>query len=153
MKTIQWFLLLTRCHFQPLVTFGPSWLQMAPGERQKPFHFLHTRVLFICRKCAEILSTEILFLYFHGNIMGRKRTNRGVSGFIIWIFPDNLSMEILWGKNGFINLSGNAHLIFPWTIKRAKTDIFIKSLYWINPFSPHNISMDKWSGNIQIINP
>ena len=113
MKTIQWFLLLTRCHFQPLVTFGPSWLQMAPGERQKPFHFLHTRVLFICRKCAEILSTEILFLYFHGNIMGRKRTNRGVSGFIIWIFPDNLSMEILWGKNGFINMSGNAHLIFP----------------------------------------
>ena len=42
MKTIQWFLLLTRCHFQPLVTFGHSWLEMAPRERQKPFHFLHT---------------------------------------------------------------------------------------------------------------
>ena len=41
-KTIHWFLLLTRCHFQPLVTFGHSWLEMAPRERQKPFHFLHT---------------------------------------------------------------------------------------------------------------
>ena len=29
----------------------------------------------------------------------------------------------------------------------------MKSLYWINPFSPLNISMDNWSGNIQIINP
>ena len=29
----------------------------------------------------------------------------------------------------------------------------MKSLYWINPFSPRNISMDNWSGNIQIINP
>ena len=74
-------------------------------------------------------------------------------GFIICIFPDQLSMEILRGKNGFINLSGNAHLIFPWTIKGAKTEIFIKSLYWINPFSPINISTDKLSGNIQIINP
>ena len=42
MKTIQWFLLHIRCHFQPLVTFGYSWLEMAPHERQKPFHFLHT---------------------------------------------------------------------------------------------------------------
>ena len=42
MKTIQWFLLLTQCHFQPLVTFSHSWLEMAPGERQKPYHFLHT---------------------------------------------------------------------------------------------------------------
>ena len=94
-----------------------------------------------------------IILYFHGNIIGRKWTIRGISGFIIWIFPDQLSMEILRGENGFINLSGNAHLIFPWTIKRAKTDIFIKSLYWINPFLPLNISMDNWSGNIQIINP
>ena len=39
MKTIQWFLLLTRCHFQPL---GHSWLEMTPRERQKPFRFLHT---------------------------------------------------------------------------------------------------------------
>ncbi len=43
-KTIQWFLPLTRCHFQPLVTFGHSWLEMAPRERQKPFHFLNTSV-------------------------------------------------------------------------------------------------------------
>ena len=42
MKTIQWFLLLTRCHFQPRVTEGHSWLEMAPSESQKPFHFLHT---------------------------------------------------------------------------------------------------------------
>ena len=42
MKTIQWFLLLSRCHFQPSVTFGHSWLQMTPRERQKPFHFLRT---------------------------------------------------------------------------------------------------------------
>ena len=39
---MQWFLLNTRYHFQPLVTFGHSWLEMAPHERQKPFHFLHT---------------------------------------------------------------------------------------------------------------
>ena len=32
----------TQCHFQPLVTFGHSWLEMAPRERQTPFHFLHT---------------------------------------------------------------------------------------------------------------
>ena len=24
------------------MTFGHSWLEMAPRERQKPFHFLHT---------------------------------------------------------------------------------------------------------------
>jgi len=35
-------LLLTPCHFQPLVTFCHSWLEMAPRERQKPFHSLHT---------------------------------------------------------------------------------------------------------------
>ena len=40
--TIQWFLPLIRCHFQPLVTFGHSWLEMAPRESQKPFHFLNT---------------------------------------------------------------------------------------------------------------
>ena len=38
--TIQWFLLLTRCHIQPLVTLGHSWLEIAPRERQKPFLFL-----------------------------------------------------------------------------------------------------------------
>ena len=43
-QTIQWFLLLTWCHFQPLVTFGHSLLEMAPRERQKPFHFINTSV-------------------------------------------------------------------------------------------------------------
>ena len=42
MKTIQCFLLLTWCHSQPLVTFGHSRLEMAPRERHKSFHFLHT---------------------------------------------------------------------------------------------------------------
>ena len=42
-KTIQWFLLHTQCHNnKPLVTFGHSWLEMAPCEGQKHFIFLTT---------------------------------------------------------------------------------------------------------------
>ena len=35
-KTIQWFLLLTRCHFQSLLH---SWLEMAPREKSKTISF------------------------------------------------------------------------------------------------------------------
>ena len=83
-----------------------------------------------------------IILYFHGNIIGQKRTIRGVSGFIICIFPDQLSMEILRGKNGFVqyrdfmNISVFALLIVHGNIKWAFPDKLI------NPFSPLNISMD-----------
>ena len=99
MKTIQWFLLLTRCHFQPLMTFGHSWLEMALRERQKPFHFLHTsdvkqiliRSLFSIRTFSTVASLFIvslamnLKLYFNFNLLeeafpwcvdhGHQRTN------------------------------------------------------------------------------
>ena len=62
-------------------------------------------------------------------------------GFIICIFPDQLSMEILRGENGFIqyrdfmNISVFALLIVHGNIKWAFPDKLI------NPFSPLNISM------------
>ena len=31
-KKMKWFLSLTRCHFQPPVTKGYKWLEMAPRE-------------------------------------------------------------------------------------------------------------------------
>ena len=54
--TIQWFLLLTWCHFHPLVSFGHSWLEMATCEGQKPFHFITNSdceqpILILQRKC------------------------------------------------------------------------------------------------------
>ena len=32
-KKMKWFLSLTRCHFQPRVTEGHEWLEMAPSEK------------------------------------------------------------------------------------------------------------------------
>ena len=32
-KKIKWFLSLTRCHFEPRVTEGHEWLEMAPSEK------------------------------------------------------------------------------------------------------------------------
>ena len=32
-KKMKWFLTLTRCHFQPRVTEGHEWLEMAPSEK------------------------------------------------------------------------------------------------------------------------
>ena len=32
-KKMKWFLSLTRCHFQPRVTEGPEWLEMAQSEK------------------------------------------------------------------------------------------------------------------------
>ena len=43
-----------------------------------------------------------------------------------------------------MNISRSDFIIFPWKYYTDKL---------INPFAPHNISMDKLSGNIQIINP
>ena len=41
LKKMKWFLSLKRCHFQPRVTEGHEWLEMAPREGQKLFHFLN----------------------------------------------------------------------------------------------------------------
>ena len=38
-KTIRLFLFLTRCHYQPFMTFGHSWLKMAPHWKQKTYNF------------------------------------------------------------------------------------------------------------------
>ena len=58
-KKMKWFLsLMRRCHFQPLVTYCHSCLEMAPGERQKPFHFLHISD----SKQTLIVSHEVPFL-------------------------------------------------------------------------------------------
>ena len=65
MKTIQWFLLLTRCHFQPLVTFGHSWLEMTPRESQKPFHFLNSSVdkqILICTSSTSFYHFNLFYL-------------------------------------------------------------------------------------------
>ena len=57
-KTIQWFLLLTQCHFQPLVKVTRGW-KWHLVRRQKPFHFLTTsvdkQILISCRttKCPK----------------------------------------------------------------------------------------------------
>ena len=63
-EAILWFLLLTWCHFQPLMTFSHSWLEMAPGEKQKPFHFLYTsdgkQILICLRHCCK--ENEMVFV-------------------------------------------------------------------------------------------
>ena len=40
-KKMKWFLSLTRCHFQPQVTEGHKWLEMAPSVKLKPLNCLH----------------------------------------------------------------------------------------------------------------
>ena len=50
------FLTPTRYHFKPLV-FGHSWLEMAPREGQKPFHFLNTSD---CKQILMFTSTGLL---------------------------------------------------------------------------------------------
>ena len=42
--TVQLSLPLNQGHIHSLVTFSPSWLEMAPRESQSPFHFLNTSV-------------------------------------------------------------------------------------------------------------
>ena len=79
-------------------------------------------------KWGGILLIKVVLFFCYGHqspihLQDGRKWKYSLYGFIICIFPDQLSMEILRGENGFINLSGNAHLIFPWTIKRAKTDI------------------------------
>ena len=74
MKTIQWFLLLTRCHFQPLVTFVHSWLEMATRERQKPFHSLHTSDgKQIINSCNQFLIAIQVFIFRSGHFWSQIR--------------------------------------------------------------------------------
>merc|ERR1711951_86203 len=40
-KKMKWFLSLMRCHFQPRVTEGHEWLEMAPSVKLKPLNCLH----------------------------------------------------------------------------------------------------------------
>ena len=40
-KKIKWYLSLMRCHFQPRVTKGHPWLEIAPGKKKKPLNCLH----------------------------------------------------------------------------------------------------------------
>ena len=94
-KTIQWFLPLTRCHFQPLVTFGHSWLEMAPREGQKPFHFLHTS------DGKQILIFQWLILppFENGNLMPSHSKGTVPSIFLIhftskWYKPNNHSLSL-----------------------------------------------------------
>ena len=43
-KKMKWFLSLTRFHFQPRVTEGHEWLEMAPSEKTKPLNGLNKPV-------------------------------------------------------------------------------------------------------------
>ena len=92
MKTIQWFLLHTRCHFQPLVTFGQWWLEMATHERQKPFHFLHTR------DGKQILIFLFKFV-FKSRVQDRKKCSLDIKhpSILMWFFFSSL----FWKKEKY----------------------------------------------------
>ena len=141
MKTIQWFLLHTRCHFQPLVTFGHSWLEMAPRESQKPFHFLHTS------DGKQILISSFLhgFLNCSENEVTKKSslfTSRDCN------YPEILipGYQVLKCPNTRVSGTGNGYPKIAWLlIKWSTSKHIVNFLHMLLPSScVYSVNSPKW---------